>query len=385
MIRKVLFITSIRSDFYIQKSFINAVKKNKKLKELVIVAGAHLSKKFGYTYNEVKKNNFNIIARIDNLVVSDKLEARVIGLSNQLQKLIKIVSKHKPHFIVSPYDREESLTMAIVGVYLNIPVIHLGAGEKTSVNVDGIVRHSVSKLSHIFFTFSKENKKRLIKLGEDEWRVYNVGHTSKERFLNAKYMTYSYLNKILKTELKKKYIILIQHPVSNWLEKTKSHITTTLQSIDKFNMQTFIILSNSDPGSQIISREVKSFKFKKNKNVKYFNNLEEDTFVNLFKNASMIIGNSSAGILEAHHFNIPVVNIGLRQTDRQNYGNVLFVKHSVSSIINGMNKSLYDKKYINKINKIKDPNARLNPGKKMASILSRIDISDKLINKKLTY
>ena len=173
MRRKILFITSIRSDFYIQNSLINAVK-NKKLTELVIISGAHLSKKFGYTYNEVKKYKYNIISYINNLVVSDKLEGRLIGLSNQLQGLIKIVTKHKPDFIIAPYDREESITMAIVGVYLNIPVVHLGAGEKTSVNVDGVVRHSVSKLSHIFFTFSEENKKRLIKLGEEKWRIFNV-------------------------------------------------------------------------------------------------------------------------------------------------------------------------------------------------------------------
>ncbi len=385
MKRKVLFITSIRSDFYIQKSFIDAVKKHKKLKELVIVSGAHLSKKFGYTYDEVKKNDYNIISKINNLIISDKLEARVGGLSNQLQKLIKIVIKYQPNFIVSPYDREESLTMAIVGIYLNIPIVHLGAGEKTSVNVDGIVRHSVSKLSHIFFTSSEENKKRLIKLGEEEWRIFNVGHTSKERFLATKSIKLNSLNKILETKIMEKYIILIQHPVSNWFEKTKNHILTTLEAVDKINMQTFIILSNSDPGSQIITREVKNFRFKKNKNVKYFNNLKEDIFVNLFKNASIILGNSSAGILEAHHFKIPVVNIGLRQTDRQNYGNILFVKHSVSSIIKGIRKSLYDKDYIKKINKIKDPNAKLNPGKKMASILARINISNKLINKIITY
>lgn len=385
MRRKILFITSIRSDFYIQNSFINAVKKNKKLTELVIVSGAHLSKKFGYTYNEVKKHKYNIISYINNLVLSDKLEGRLIGLSNQLQGLIKIVTKYKPDFIVAPYDREESITMAIVGVYLNIPVVHLGAGEKTSVNVDGIVRHSVSKLSHIFFTFSEENKKRLIKLGEENWRIFNVGHTSKERFINAKNIKLDSLSKRLNVNIMNKYIILIQHPVSNWVEKTKKHILTTLKSIDKLDMQTFIILSNSDPGSQIISKEVKNFNFKKNKNVKYFNNLEEEIFVNLFKNSSLIIGNSSAGILEAHHFNIPVVNIGQRQTDRQNYGNVLFVKHSISSILSGIEKSLFDKKYIKKIKNIKDPNAKLNPGKKMASILSKINISDKLVNKKITY
>ena len=132
-------------------------------------------------------------------------------------------------------------------------------------------------------------------------------------------------------------------------------------------MQTFIILSNSDPGSQIISKEVKKFNFKKNKNVKYFNNLEEEIFVNLFKNSSLIIGNSSAGILEAHHFNIPVVNIGKRQMDRQNYGNVLYVNHSISSILSGIKKSLFDKKYIKKIKNIKDPNAKLNVGKKMSN------------------
>ena len=97
-----------------------------------------------------------------------------------------MVKKYKPDFMIAPFDREESITVAIIGAYMNIPVAHLGAGDRTRVNVDGIIRHSVTKLSSLFFCFTKENANRVNKLGEEKWRIHNVGHTASDRFNTTK-------------------------------------------------------------------------------------------------------------------------------------------------------------------------------------------------------
>ncbi len=382
--RKILFITGIRSDFYIQNPIINAVKKSKLLKEYVVVSGAHLSKEFGFTVKEIMKKKYNIIGKIKNLEVFDKHSSRLKSASKQLSKLIKILEKIKPDFIIAPYDREESITAALAGAYMNIPVAHLGAGDRTRVNIDGVIRHSVTKLSNLSFCFTKENAERVKKMGEEKWRVFNVGHTAFDRYQKSKKLSIGHLSNYLNLNINQEpLLLLIQHPVSNWIGKTKIHYRISLSAVDALNLPTVIIKSNSDPGSTIMKNIFKNFKFK-NKKVRYFENLPEEIFINLMKSAKVLIGNSSMGVLEAPYLKIPVVNVGLRQKDRQNAGNINFVSHKKSAIIKAVKKCLFDKKYLKHIKSLKNPYKK-GAAEKIVKILSKIKLNEKLLNKRITY
>ena len=385
MKKKILFITGSRSDFYIQKPIIDAVKSAPFLKDVLIITGSHLSKRFGNTKSEFSNEKYNVVAKIKNLVISDHYSARLKSASNQLQKLIKVIEDVKPHFIIAPFDREKSITSALAGAYLHIPVAHLGAGDRTRFNIDGVIRHSVTKLSNIFFCSTKESAKRVIKLGEEKWRVFNVGHTATDRYKSIKNISYSYLSKYLRLNFKKEpLIVFIQHPVSNWLSKTKKHFRISLSAIDSLNFPTVIIGSNSDPGNVVMRSEYKKFKFK-NKKIIYYENIPEKIFINIMKKSSLIIGNSSLGVSEAPLLKIPVVNVGLRQKDRENAGNIIFVAHNKSAIIKAARKSLFNKNYIKKIKKIKNPYRNSDSAKKIVKILTKIKINERLINKKITY
>ncbi len=385
MKKKVLLITGSRADYFIQKPLLNEMKKSKTLEPHLIVTGSHLSKKFGYSIREIIKDKFKIIAKIKNIVVSDKQSSRIESLSLQLLKLVKIVKKNNPDLIIAPYDREEAVNASLIGSYMNIPVAHLGAGDKTSFNVDGIIRHSVTKLASISLCFTKKNYERVIKLGEEKWRVFNVGHTAVDRYSSNKEIKKNKLLKLLGLKIKKSdpILLFIQHPVSNWVEKSKKHINVSLDAINELNLPTIILKSNSDPGSVIFKKEIKKYKFT-NKKIKYFEYLEEDIFINLVKNTSVLIGNSSMGVLEAPLLNLPVVNVGLRQKGRQNAGNIKFVAHNKKLIIDAVKKSIFDKKYIKKINNSKNPYNN-SSSKKIVRILSRMILKPNLINKKITY
>ena len=383
--RKILFITGSRSDFYIQKPIFDAVEKSTFLSLLLIVTGSHLSKKFGFTINEILKEKYNIVAKINNLVVSDNPLARLKSASRQLSKLAEVISRTKPDVMIAPFDREESITIAIAGAYTNTPVVHLGAGDRTRFNIDGIIRHSVTKLSSIFFCFTKESAKRVVRLGEEKWRVHTVGHTAAHRYKNTKSLSKSYLSKYLNLNIKNEpLIIFIQHPVSNWLKTTKKNFKTILHAIDELNLPTIIIGPNSDPGNLAMKLQYLKFKFS-NKKVKYFKNLPEKIFINVIKKSSVLLGNSSMGVLEAPLVKLPVVNVGLRQKDRQNAGNILFITCNKNKIIKAIKKSLYNKKYLKKIRSLKNPYGVHGAPEKVVKILSKISINDKLISKKITY
>ena len=385
MHKKILFITGARSDFYIQKPIIDECLKSKLLKPQIIVTGSHLSKQFGKSKNEILKNYEKkniLIKKIKNLIIKDKYEARALGLSVQLKKIIEIVLKIKPDILVAPFDREEAASIAIAGSYLRIPVAHLGAGDKTDYNVDGVVRHAVSKLSNLFFCFTKENAERLFKMGENKKFIFKVGHTAADRFKSIKKIKSLKLEKYLKLKfINQPLIIFIQHPVSNFLKETKKHIRESFKALDEINLPTLVIRSNSDPGTIIIKNEFKNFKFKKNNRIRFIENLPEEIFVNVFRKSSLIIGNSSMGVLEAPILGKNVVNIGLRQVGRQNANNIIFVKNRAKDIINATNKVLKLKRK-KKFNSIY---SNQGASKKIVKVLEKIKIDEKLLNKKIRY
>lgn len=380
MRRKILFLTGIRSDFYIQRRLIKAVDKHPKLRMFLVVSGAHLKKEFGSTIKEIKKEKIKIFKTIDNLKLLKGKDARLKALSIQLSELIKIVLKIKPHIIVSPFDREESLTTAIIGQYLNIPVAHLGAGDYTKYNTDGIVRHAVTKLSHLIFCSTKKSFKNVIKLREQKFRIYNVGSLSVDRFKDIKKIRLKVLKRKLgiKFDLQK-LILLIQHPVSNMLELTKKHYRITLDAIDDLNYPTIIIRPNSDPGSEYINNVLNKYKFKKNQNIKIYENIDEKLFVNILKYTKVLIGNSSMGIVEAPKLKIPVVNIGDRQKGRQKGNNVLYVKNNKKLIMQAIQKQLARKK------KFLNPYKSHNTISKILNVFLKIKINSKLLNKQSLF
>ena len=381
--RKIIFTTGIRSDYFIQNPIIKSVNNHPKLESELIITGAHLSKNHGFTAQEIYKDDHNVVAEIKNLTDTGDRRDRVKGAAIQIQKIIEIFDKRKPDIIISPYDREESIVTALAGVYMDIPVAHLGAGDRTRVNVDGIIRHSVSKLAHLQFCSTKENAERLIKMGEEEFRVKVVGHSALDRYESIKTLSDEILSKYIGINITNQpLLVVIQHPVSNLLAATKDHILNTLWAIKEIDLPTIIIRPNSDPGSNVINEELDKFDF--NSKIKVFNNIPDKYFVNLLKRASVLVGNSSMGVAEAPYLKLPVVNVGQRQKDRQNAGNIIFVDHNKNEMVEAIKKSIFDKNYISKISSLDNPYIG-GAGPKIAKILSEIDINFNLLNKKIIY
>jgi GDP/UDP-N,N'-diacetylbacillosamine 2-epimerase (hydrolysing) len=370
--RKILFITAVRSEFYIQKPILDAVRNHQKLECLLIISGAHLQNNNAGCINEIKENGYKIVAKIDNLDREDKLKGRLRGLSNQLNKLVDIVDKVKPDVIIAPYDREEALTMAICGAYLEIPVVHIGAGDKTLVNVDGVVRHSVTKLSNFMMTATEESKSRVISMGVDKGSVFNTGHAGIDRFKNveklSKLQIYKYFDF---QDISKPLVLFIKHPVSEEIEKSAHHMKVSLDALNNLMMPVIIIKPNSDPGRKKMVSVLDSYEFSY-KEVRIVDNIPESIFVNVLRLSNVLVGNSSMGVIEAPYFNLPVVNIGKRQSGRENAGNIIFVNHNIKEIVSAINMSVFNKSYREKIKNIKSPYGNGGTGIKIAKILSEL-------------
>ncbi len=380
----ILGITGIRSEYDIMSSVFREIANHSNLDLRLIVTGAHLSEKYGLTIKEIRKDKFKISDEIESLLDSDTDSSRVIGLSIQVEAMTRAIKKIKPDILLVLGDREESLAVAIVGTYLSIPVAHISGGDKVVGNIDDHVRHSVTKLAHIHFPTSEDSKKRILKMGEEKFRVFNVGNPGLDRLRNYPQLSRIQLSERIGFDIKneKHFLVLIQHPLSSEFKKSYQQMRVTLSAIIELGLKTVVIYPNSDAGSEGIIKAIDEFK--NFSNIKIFKNIPRLEFINLLRIASCLVGNSSCGILEAPFLKLPVVNVGNRQKERMHAKNVSFVSHNKHQIMKAINKSL-SLNYKNKMKKIKNPFGNGKSSGKIANILSKIRINKKLLNKEITY
>jgi GDP/UDP-N,N'-diacetylbacillosamine 2-epimerase (hydrolysing) len=383
--RLILGVTGIRSDYDIMSSVYEAIVNKPNLSLEIAVTGAHLSSVYGYTVSQIEKDGFKIVDKIDSLLNSNSESSRVKGLGIQLQGLVQTVERVDPDMLLVLGDREESISTALVGSYMNIPVAHVCGGDRVVGNVDDQVRHAVTKLSHLHFTSNMESYERIIRLGEQRFRIHNVGNPGLDRFKKLKRLSLAEISNRLNVELTTglPIVVLIQHVLSTETEYAYQQMRTTLEALRELKVQVILSSPNSDAGSNELRRAIAEVY--KTKNFHVFKNIDRDVFVNLLRHASCLVGNSSSGILEAPLLRLPVVNIGNRQKGRLHAQNVQFVSHDKQEIVLAVQKALYDMKYIKLVEECDNPYGDGYASEKIAEVLSRVDLDDRLLIKDITY
>lgn len=384
-IRNILALTGIRSEYDILSSVFEAISSHKNLNLQLVVSGAHLSETYGDTINEIKRDGFEIVDEIESLINGDRDSSRALGFAIQLQGLIRTVARIRPDMLLVLGDREESIAVALVGTYINIPVIHIGGGDRVIGNADDQIRHAVTKLAHLHLVTNNESKKRVLSLGEQAFRVFNVGNPGLDRFLSMPQLNHSELSKSINFNINENepLLFLIQHPLSTEIEDAYKQMKISLQAIRDVGIKTIISYPNSDAGSQQMIRAIKEFESLPNLFVA--KNIPRLEFINLLRKTSCLLGNSSAGILEAPLIKIPVINIGNRQKGRLHANNIQFVPHSKSQIIKAIKQAVFDKNYRDNVHNCHNPYGDGQSSKRIADIISKVKLDEKLLIKDITY
>jgi GDP/UDP-N,N'-diacetylbacillosamine 2-epimerase (hydrolysing) len=382
--RQVLAITAIRSEYFLQRPIFQAIMEHSELELALVVAGAHLSDLHNFSVRQVEADGFPIVNRIENLIRSDHDADRVKGTAVQLEKLSEIVDARRPDWLLAPADREESINMAICGTYLRIATAHYGAGDRVVGNNDDMIRHAVSRLSHLLFTTNQDAYDRLVKAGEQAWRVHNVGHSGIDRFRLTPTLSREDLARELGVEkIDDRYLVIIQHPLSSEMEQAGQQMRETVRAALKLELQTFISYPNSDPGSNAMIGVIEE-----HRNVPRFHiyrSIPDVAFVNLLRNATALVGNSSLGLLEAPYLHLPVVNVGARQQARHHSENVFFVSCDNESIVEQVRSIMTNKEIQQRIAQCSNPFGDGHTGERVADLLASTPIDANLLNKDLRY
>lgn len=379
--RKILYVSGTRAEYGLMRETLFQIKKNPKLDIEIVATGMHLMPEFGKTINEIKKDNFKI-HQVKAIYKYDNKESMANFLGEFISKFIKKIKYIKPDIILLLGDRTEMLGAAIVGVYLTIPVVHIHGGEVTST-VDEIARQAITKLSHIHFPTTKKSAERIIKMGEDPWRVFVVGAPGLDAILKKKPFSKNQIAQKYKLDLTKPILLIIQHPVTEEIEQAPNQIRETLEALKELKYQSIIIYPSADPGGRKMIKVIE--KYKKYPFIQIYKSILHKDYLSLMRIVRVMVGNSSSGIIEASSFHLPVVNIGKREEGRERAENIIDVDYNKEQIKKAIKKAVYNKKFREKVKKCKNPYGDGKTGPRIADILSKIKINKKLLEKKITY
>ncbi len=310
--KNITFITGTRADYGKIKSLvIELQKKRSKFKTNLIITGMHNVKNYGNTKDEIDKDKIKNCYRFNNQSQNKNMD---IILANTIKGINKFVSKNPTDLIVVHGDRVESLAGAITGALNNIKVAHIEGGE-LSGTVDEIIRHSISKLSHLHFVTNQIAKKRLIQMGEIKKNIYIIGSPDLDILLGNSLPLLENVKQRYGIKFQN-YAIFIFHPVTTELDSIKKQIDKLIETLVKSQFNYIILLPNNDLGGNIIYEQILKLKRKKLKNFKIFPSMRFEYYLTLLKNSNFIIGNSSSGIMEAPYYGVPTIDIGSRQKNR---------------------------------------------------------------------
>jgi len=380
--RKIAVITGTRAEYGIFKSVLREIEANPNLDLSLIVIGMHLSPEFGYTIKEIEEDGFKIDAKIDVLHSKDTGAAMSKSIGKCMVKTARALERIKPDVLLILGDRSEMLVGAVSATYMGIPLAHIHGGD-ISGNVDEPVRHAITKLAHIHFAATKESADRIIKMGEEPWRVYVVGAPGLDLILNETLVEPSELAKKCGLDLSKPVLLVVQHSVVTEADDAPNQIRETLEAIIELGYQTILIYPNADAGGRRMIEVIKEYE--KYPFIKTFRSVPHKEYLSFMKLASVMVGNSSSGIIEAPSFGLPVVNIGTRQMGRQRAENVIDVNYDRKEIKVAIQKALYDEKFREKVKGSKNFYGDGKAGIRIANVLSEIKIDKRLLEKRMTY
>ena len=341
-INHICVVTGTRGEYGPLKLLIEMINASKKLKLSLLVTGMHLLRKYGNTIEDIKKDGIPI-AKI--IPMYKEEESGIEGLGKAVGRAIgnftTALYELKPDLLVIAGDRFESLAAVIVATTLSIPIAHIQGGDNVyQGQVDEQIRHAITKFAHIHFPATHKNAERIRLMGEADWRIHMVGAIAVDMIFKYKkdLLSREEICKKLNLDCSKKIILCLQHPYSFEPDKAGEQIHLTLKVLNDLNLQTVIIYPNNDPGSELIIKEILSFK--NTPNLTVFQNLNRMDFLSLQNNADLLIGNSSTGIIEAPVFKLPVVNIGNRNKGRESGENVIDIEYDYEAIKTAVLKGL---------------------------------------------
>ena len=373
----ISILTATRSEYGLLKRIIAKMYTIQEFNVKIVVTGSHLSPEFGLTYKEIEDDGFTIDKKIEILISSDTPSSISKSMGLAMISFADYFEKLNPDLLIVLGDRYETLAVVTTAMCMRIPIAHLYGGETTEGAIDESIRHAITKLSYLHFTSTYEYRNRVIQLGENPGRVYNVGAIGIENILNEELLLKEELENDLGLSLSKPYAMVTFHPVTLENNSSEKQIESLLEVCKEYKNLSFIFTkANADAGGRIINQYIYKYA-KENENIFAFKSLGMRHYLSALNYCSMVVGNSSSGLLEAPSFGIPTVNIGDRQKGRLQASSVINCEPTKDSIRKALDLALSNE-IVKKSKKTVNPYGNGDTSNKVVDVIKRYVINDKI-------
>ena len=371
--RKICVVTSTRAEYGLLYWLLKEIKADSELKLQLIVTGMHLSPEFGLTYKEIEKE-FKIDKKIEILSSSHTSLDICAEMARVYEKFAPALAELKPDILVLLGDRYEIFGVAGAASIMQIPIAHIHGGETTQGAFDEAFRHSITKMSHIHFAATNEYANRIIQLGEEPSRVFNIGGTSIENIKKLNLLNKDEFEKSIKFKLAKKNILITFHPATLENSGAREQFNELLNALDELEETNFIFTkANSDTDGDVINKMIDEYVSENSQKAVAFASLGQLRYLSAIKFVDIVLGNSSSGLLEVPSFKKATINIGDRQKGRARASSVIDVRPDKEEILAAI-KRAYSKEFEQTLKDTINPYDGGNPSKKMVKILKEIKL-----------
>ncbi|MBI5456403.1 UDP-N-acetylglucosamine 2-epimerase (hydrolyzing) [Candidatus Kaiserbacteria bacterium] len=377
--KSILVITGTRAEYGLLYETIQALQKSQRLSMRLLVTGMHTVRKYGYTLQGIRRDNIPIAC----VVPIHEHDTMLQAFAKEVLGIDAYCVKTRPDMILVLGDRGEPLAGAVVAANLNIPVAHIHGGDTSGITTaDELVRHSITKLSHLHFPVSPASAKRLRALGEESWRIHMLGAPGIEHIASARFPSRAAVARKHGLDPQKQWILVVHHPTPFEKVPMEKQIRPLLSSLtsQQRHEEKIIVYPNTDTGSAVFIREID--RVRNEPRVHVYPNLERDEYLHLFRHSACIIGNSSSGIIESTPLHVPSITIGSRQDGRSRGKNVISASYDASSIERALRKAL-GATFASRTKNAKSPYGSGNVGSSIVKRLEKYVCDPRLFHKRV--
>jgi len=337
--RTVCVVTVGRSDWGLYLPILRCLREQSDLRLHLTASGAHLAAGHGRTDAVIAADGFEIDERVPMLLASDDAAGIAISMGLGTLGFAQVYQRVRPDLLLVLGDRFEMHAAAAAAVPFRLPTAHVHGGEVTAGAIDDCFRHAITKYSHLHFASTAEHGRRIVQLGEEPWRVTVSGAPGLDHLGRMRLLGIAELSERVGMSLEEAPVLVTQHPVTLQSERAGEQTEALLCALEATGRPIVMTRPNADTRNSEILDRLERFAASRSR-VRLVSNLGTEAYFSLMRHAAVMVGNSSSGIIEAASFQLPVVNIGLRQEGRPRSGNVLDCDDSVVGIGGALERAL---------------------------------------------
>lgn len=378
MLKKICVVTGSRAEYGLLYGILKSISSNPCLELQIIVTGMHLSPEFGLTYKEIEQDGFTINHKIEMLLSSDTSSAITKSIGIGLIGFSDCYKKLNPDTVILLGDRFEVYASSIAAFFAKIPIAHIHGGETTTGAFDEAIRHSITKMAWWHFVAADKYRERVIQLGENPKRVFNVGGLGVDAIKNSNLLSKKELMNETGIQFDKKNLLVTYHPVTLENKTSQKHFQSLLDTLDTFNnIYLIFTLPNADSDGRIIKDMIDEFVSKRIKKSISFTSMGQKNYLSTLQFIDGIVGNSSSGLLEAPTFKIGTINIGDRQKGRLKAKSVIDCEPNQKSIKIAID-TLFSEDFQNSLYTVQNPYGDGKAIEKIMEILHNVTLPEEL-------